>query len=73
MSTARDRPGSTSSDQISCAAVGMKQRLLIVTALADLDEPSVLVELVLDLAPFRDLHDLPQGSEEENKTKTQKL
>jgi hypothetical protein len=24
----------------------------------DLDEPGFLVELVLDLAPFRDLHDL---------------
>lgn len=34
--------------------------LLIVT---DLDEPRFLVELVLDLAPFRDLHDLSQRSQ----------
>ena len=59
----------TARARISCSAVGMTTVLTIVTELSDLDEPGSLVELVLDLAPFRDLHDLPQRSEEENKMK----
>jgi len=43
--------------------VPLEEQATLVWVNTDLDEPRFLVELVLDLAPFRDLHDLSQRSQ----------